>query len=647
MKRILYLFSVILMLFTLTSCDLVLGDGVTTTKIEVSEDSTLTFLYDEVNINKIKIVATLSNKDTRTITVTANMISDADKEKLKKEGSHEITITYQGQTVKTTINVVKEFGKVVVSFVTNNETTIDEIEVETMSKLKEPAALTKEGYTFKGWYLDPEFKTKWNFETSKVTSKMTLYALWETKKVTVTFKSEISEDTVIEVEYGKSIVDLPKVPYKRGYIGSWEKVDLTNITEDKEVNAIYSIDDISVDDYILSMSFSNQIESSEELSYLLDYIKLNKIETYKVTVNFAIDNLNVLIDETVGNTEISMNVNFHFSMLGPELTITSTFSNDALESADNQDRYTQIESVEVVSFSSREDDFDDFNINKVTKTYQVRTTEQLYYVLEKGYRPIFSEENTEAERIYNKAKAVLKTIISDDDNDIEKLHKIYHYIIMNVTYDATLFNAVIENPNADLSNYKGFYLEGVFDDNRAVCDGISKAFLVLANIEGITCVQVTGKAKEGGYGHAWNKVRIDGKWYNIDPTGGGLIVGDEEILVHNLFLISDEKILEKYTIENYTKYIALESYNIYKNLSYSYLLSEYDYNITSKEELKIMIDYYLNLNNKESSIDFKIDFDYGTSLDDEIAAAFVGTKVSSYSKVLLDDVLVLTGYETR
>ncbi len=44
--------------------------------------------------------------------------------------------------------------------------------------VEEPAAPTREGYTFGGWYLDKDFQEPWVFDVNTVGSDIKLYAKW-------------------------------------------------------------------------------------------------------------------------------------------------------------------------------------------------------------------------------------------------------------------------------------------------------------------------------------------------------------------------------------------------------------------------------------------------------------------------------------
>ena len=105
------------------------------------------------------------------------------------------------------------------------------------------------------------------------------------------------------------------------------------------------------------------------------------------------------------------------------------------------------------------------------------------------------------------------------DNDYESVKAVHDYIIKRVEYDY----------NSKGTNYTD--IEG-FRENRMVCQGYSMAAYVLLCDMGIPVRIVTGTAGADGKSeaHAWNVVKVDGKWYNLDVTwddaGGDKVVYD-------------------------------------------------------------------------------------------------------------------------
>ena len=89
------------------------------------------------------------------------------------------------------------------------------------STVAEPAGLTREGFAFKGWYSDSDFKTEYDF-TAPVAGNFTLYAKW-TPLYTVTFEANGAEpapDPEI-VEEGAEATE-PAEPKKEHYtFGGW------------------------------------------------------------------------------------------------------------------------------------------------------------------------------------------------------------------------------------------------------------------------------------------------------------------------------------------------------------------------------------------------------------------------------------------
>lgn len=175
-----------------------------------------------------------------------------------------------------------------------------------------------------------------------------------------------------------------------------------------------------------------------------------------------------------------------------------------------------------------------FAIDSIEKTVSVSSSDQLYFAIKKGYRPA-PVSGSNADWLYRRMKVILSYIIEDDDTEAQKVHLIYDYIVNTVIYDYEFTENVIEQVSGSkLFLYKCLYMEGVFGltnaktfDNTqcvAICDGLSKAFLCLARIEGLNAIKISGIAMTS-YGrergaHAWNKVEVNGKWYLVDTTWG-------------------------------------------------------------------------------------------------------------------------------
>ena len=210
----------------------------------------------------------------------------------------------------------------------------------------------------------------------------------------------------------------------------------------------------------------------------------------------------------------------------------------------------------VISTSSRTESFDDFRINDIKKELTVSTSTQLVYVLEKGLKPN-CVPGSNAERVYNRAKQILRTIVDDDMNDVEKLKAIYDWLIVNVEYDNLALN---KSNSINEFEYKAWYAEGVFDHGVAVCAGIADAFLIMAQIERIPTIYVSGNK------HAWNKVLVNGAWYGVDATHGNLLVSSlgSEVFTYTSFMFTDSfKTSAGYTGQEYDDVKATTVFNIY------------------------------------------------------------------------------------
>lgn len=119
------------------------------------------------------------------------------------------------------------------------------------------------------------------------------------------------------------------------------------------------------------------------------------------------------------------------------------------------------------------------------------------------------------------AKKWISEIIKDDMTQVQKLRAIHDKIINETVYDAS---------SGDESHSPA----GVALDKRAVCDGYTRMFTIMATLVEIPVVQVTSNTMN----HAFNLVYIKGQWLLVDATYDDPVTSNgKQVLKHDYFLI--------------------------------------------------------------------------------------------------------------
>lgn len=201
-------------------------------------------------------------------------------------------------------------------------------------------------------------------------------------------------------------------------------------------------------------------------------------------------------------------------------------------------------------YGSYTDNERSFPIDNIKNGVAVESSDQLYFAIKKGYRPI-PATGSNAEILYNEMRRILAEINGQNSSAPTKIHNIYDYLVNTVIYDHVFVDEILsdnDESGSELFTYKCLYLEGVFglandgsfvkSQRVAICDGLSKAFLCLTRIEGINSVKVSGQASGGA--HAWNKVEVDSRWYMVDTTWGNVLEGNKEFLSHDYLMVADD-----------------------------------------------------------------------------------------------------------
>ena len=266
----------------------------------------------------------------------------------------------------------------------------------------------------------------------------------------------------------------------------------------------------------------------------------------------------------------------------------------ATKTLDKEKEYVSAQSdyaLKMAAVSEREEDYDGFKLNAAAKVLpNIKNSEQLRWAISNGYNPQ-CVSGSAAERVLNSAKAILREIVSDEMDDITKLRAIYEWLALNVQYDNFAAKELTNNAELKASEYDSWYAEGVFNNLKAVCEGYAKAFIIMAGLEGIPAIFVSGN------GHAWNRVMIGGKWYVADATHADVHVETNEVFSYDSFMITDaEKTARGYTAEQYADCAGTDEFNIFGHIKYTYDEKNFDLVIESADELKTVLEYAKSLN---------------------------------------------------
>ncbi|MDR2266258.1 MAG: hypothetical protein LBE09_01550 [Christensenellaceae bacterium] len=261
-------------------------------------------------------------------------------------------------------------------------------------------------------------------------------------------------------------------------------------------------------------------------------------------------------------------------------------------------------------------------VDEIEKTIEVATADQLYFALVNGYNPNCIQ-GSHASAIYTIVRTWLLENVSSSDSEADKIHKIYDYLTLTVTYEYPLLELIKEGQSQGLGNYTGFSAYGPLLLNKGVCDGIAKAFAILASMEGIASKKITGESHEQQ--HAWNAVLIGEFWYLVDATWGNFkITIDEseyEVQTHNYLLRSASDFSQDHQAQSVVPPISDTRYTL--EFDYSYQTNDLviKYEIDQSEIDKVSGYILSSIENADDFSKLAIEFEVGVEFRDQINTA--------------------------
>jgi len=173
-------------------------------------------------------------------------------------------------------------------------------------------------------------------------------------------------------------------------------------------------------------------------------------------------------------------------------------------------------------------------------------------VLESGeqvtvfYEDAIDERKRKQKELVEKVDFLAGELEGEGMSDVDKVLAINSCLCDDVEYDVKAAKQSEEGIFTDsMTPY------GVLIDHKGVCLGYAGAFQLLAEAMGLDSIVVTGTLN-GNQKHAWNKVKIDGKWCVVDVTSN-----DNDEIGNVLLNVSDE--VADYLLKEDAHYICDES----------------------------------------------------------------------------------------
>lgn len=174
----------------------------------------------------------------------------------------------------------------------------------------------------------------------------------------------------------------------------------------------------------------------------------------------------------------------------------------AFEAAMQQDDYTKY-TIKSYSYSSKSDG------KKAAVTVKVN----------------YWENASQSAYVASRSRQILAQVLTTGMNDHQKVKAIHDWVLLHVKYDQTLrkhsaYDALVSG--------------------QAVCQGYASLTYRLLSDAGIAARIVEGEVKSGA--HAWNLVKLDGKWYHLDTTFDDPVPDVSGRTEYGYYLIDDDRI---------------------------------------------------------------------------------------------------------
>lgn len=220
------------------------------------------------------------------------------------------------------------------------------------------------------------------------------------------------------------------------------------------------------------------------------------------------------------------------------------------------------------------------------------------------------------DRFSKKVREML-SVIDVEDGKYEREKKLHDKLLENCQYkkDIDSFD----------DGWQYFSSYGALVEGEAVCEGYSKAMMLMLNLSGVDAATIRGEGE--GSRHMWNLVEIGGNWYHLDATWDD---GNDDYN-HEFFNLTSESIKTDHIID---PILSDESYT--DEYSYNFFLPECESNDMNYYSVEGIV---MN-GTDDSSLNELVNLIYSkASADDDIVPIKVGEDMDyeEFMNVMFDN----------
>lgn len=141
---------------------------------------------------------------------------------------------------------------------------------------------------------------------------------------------------------------------------------------------------------------------------------------------------------------------------------------------------------------------------------------------------------------YTDAADLARQLTAPFQTDGEKARALFAWVAENIRYDYAKYKdglskvrfsgQTIEEMEQQKQEWHEDQIRATLRKKKGVCSDYSRLYQRMCDVAGVECVTISGLTRSlrgRGGRHAWNAVRIDGKWRLVDATWGAGYIDDD------------------------------------------------------------------------------------------------------------------------